>query len=444
MYQHISGFPELSPAEQILYNQVIHTIKKNFELIGAAPIETAIVERADLLLGKGDDKEIYALSRLQPEANNQQEKTLGLRFDLTLPLARYVTQHFNDLSFPFKRYQIQPVWRGERAQKGRYRQFTQCDIDVIGNESLPLLNDAEMPLIIYKIFKELDIGHFVLSVNNRKILTGYLSHFGIRDSETKAVIKIIDNIEKVDIQVTLEALSHFVQKQDDIQSLITFFQTKGRPEEVLAYLNALDVNDEFNRGRAELEALLGYLKCMGLPDAYYDIDLSIARGLDYYTGTVYETRLSGHEEIGSICSGGRYDHLLKQSLGARKALPGVGISIGISRLFSQLLEMKKFTPASSTPAHVMVTSLDTQGLEYYLTIAQALRAQNVNTLMYTGSSKIGKQIRLAANSGIAYAIIAGSNEIKENTLILKNLNTGAEDTRSISEAIAIISKTVEV
>jgi len=334
MFQSISGFPELSPSEQITWNNVISIIKSNYESVGAVPIETAAVERISTLEGKGsNDKEIYALRRLAVNDGENGEVPLALRFDLTVPMARYVGENSHYLAFPFKRYQMQPVWRGERSQRGRYRQFQQCDIDVIGDGSLSLLNDAEMPVIIFRIFSELKIGKFVISINNRKILTGFLEGIGFAESKVSKVIKIVDNMDKVGLDETTEDLVSLGASLDAVDELVQFFRMEGSTDEKLGRLQDCSFNETYSKGVSELRDVISYMRMLGLPDEYFKIDVGIARGLDYYTGTVYETRLSSHPGIGSICSGGRYDQLLER-LGAKRKMPGVGISIGLSRLFS--------------------------------------------------------------------------------------------------------------
>lgn len=427
MYQSISGFPELTPAEQIAWNNIISVIRKHYEQVGAVPIETSAVERISVLEGKGsDDKEIYALRRLTAEEDEDNKVPLALRFDLTLPMARYVSEHENDLPFPFKRYQIQPVWRGERAQRGRYRQFCQCDIDVVGDGQLSLLNDAEMPFVIYKIFTELNIGDFIISINNRKILTGFFESIGFQEAQFSKAIKAIDNIDKHGIESAIQSLIELGAIAEKINDLLHFFQVQGDTDEKLKLLTTYKLNETFHEGVQELTQVITYLRALNLPESAFKIDFGIARGLDYYTGTVYETRLKAHPAIGSICSGGRYDHLLKK-LGSRKNMPGVGISIGLSRLFSSLIDNNLILLPSPTVTEILITTMDTKYLQQYLEIASELRSEDINTEVYSENHKLSKQMKFANKKGIKFVVIAGQNEFKEQTLIVRKLSTGVEE-----------------
>jgi histidyl-tRNA synthetase len=437
MYQSISGFPEFSPAEQIVWNKTIDIIRKNYELVGAVPIETAAVERVETLRGKSsNDKEVYALRRLAAEGQEGVDGNvnLALRFDLTVPMARYVGEHSNDLTFPFRRYQMQPVWRGERAQKGRYRQFQQCDIDVIGDGALALLNDAEMPVVIYKIFKELNIGHFVISINNRKILTGFLETIGFKEKNVGYAIKIVDNIEKVGLEETRKELGLLGANDSTVDKLIEFFSISGNTDQVIEILKNYEGNDEFQKGVNELEEVVEFMRILGLPEDFFKINLSIARGLDYYTGTVYETRLSSHPKIGSICSGGRYDELLEK-LGANRKMPGVGISIGLSRVFPSLIEAGIIKIGSPTVADVLITTMDSSKMGKYLTYGSSLRESKINTEVYSEPKKLGKQMKYANKKGYKVVVIAGGNEFDEGNVIIRNLADGEETT--VKESLMI-------
>ena len=307
--QPISGFPELLPGEQITFNRMVSAIRNGFESAGAVPIETPAVERVDTLLKKGGiDKEIYALTRLR-ETSSTDEKDLALHFDLTVPLARYVAQHKQNLAFPFKRYQIQPVWRGERAQAGRSRQFYQCDIDVIGNGELSLLYDAEMPFVIFNIFRELDFGQFEIRINNRKIIVGFLEMMGVSSEKVPAALKAVDELEKKGIAYTTDNLVALGICESDVPKVLEFFEGGKSDSDVFDYLEGMDGDERFRNGVSELQKVLEAIETLGMPSEYYRVDLSVARGLDYYTGTIYETHLVGHRGIGSICSGGRFDDL---------------------------------------------------------------------------------------------------------------------------------------
>lgn len=419
----ISGFPEFLPAEQIAFNRVIDTIRRNYELTGAVPIETPAVERTSTLLAKGgNEKEIYGLRRLN--ADDSEAKDLALHFDLTVPLARYVAQHQGKLIFPFRRYQIQPVWRGERAQSGRYRQFYQCDIDVIGENELSLLNDAEMPYVIYQIFRELNIGKFLIRINNRKVLKGFLASFGLDEKIIKRAIHIIDSIEKVDEKKTKEDLIGLGVSAIQSNELLDFFTMTGSTDEILSFLNKKPINETYQEGVQELKQVVDAIRNLGIPDEYFTVDLKIARGLDYYTGTVYETKLINHPEIGSICSGGRYDELT--GLFTEKKYPGVGISIGLTRLLPLLLDAGVIPVPPPTVAPVLVTVLQPEHINKYLNIAATLRASGINTEIFLENKKLNAQMKYANKKGFKLVIVAGDDEFNRSIVMVKNMQTGEQ------------------
>ncbi len=419
----ISGFLELLPAEQILFDRVMAVIRRHYEMVGAVPLETPAVETLDTLLAKGGiNKEIYAVNRVAGESS---EAKLGLRFDLTVPLARYVVQNRNDLTFPFRRYQTQPVWRGERPQAGRYRQFYQCDIDIIGDENLSLIADAEMPAVIIGIFDELEIGEFEVLINNRKIMEGMLEHFGVAAEHKAAVIKIIDGLDKIGAQATRRDLEQIGLENDAVSQLIQFFQADMPNADLLANLKTHDFGEKYHTGVKELQHVIGHMQTLGVPDNRYRIDLGIARGLDYYTGTVYETRLLKHSNIGSICSGGRYDHLLEQ-LGANRSLPGVGISIGLSRLLPKLIDAGVLVPGGATKAPVLVTVMDEGSLPEYLAIGSELRFAGVGAEVFTEQRKLGAQMKYAHRKGFEFAILANKQELSQGVVQVRHLRTGAQ------------------
>lgn len=425
MPKPISGFPEFLPAEQIRFNAIMEVIRRNYERVGAVPIETPAVERIETLTAKGNDKEIYALRRLAAEVGDD-GKDLALRFDLTVPMARFVVQHAGHLSFPFRRYQMQPVWRGERPQAGRYRQFHQCDIDVVGDGALGLINDAEMPVVIERIFTELAIGRFVISVNNRKILTGFLASVGLSsDSEVNAALKVVDSIEKVGTERTQAQLSALGISAAGIDRLITFFSVKLGPDDTLAFLQEHIANDTMRVGVEELRTVVGYMRQMGMSEEHFRIDPSIARGLDYYTGTVYETRLVDHPGLGSICSGGRYDKLLR-TLGADRDLPGVGISIGLTRLFPRLVQAGVLTVGPATVAPILVTTMIPEQLPLYLQFGATLRQAGINTEIYTEPKNLSTQMKYANRKGFSLVLIAGEHEIATGTVLLRRLADGEQ------------------
>lgn len=420
----ISGFPEFLPEEQIVFNRAIAIIRKNYELAGAVPIETPAVERTSTLLAKGgNDKEIYGLRRLKADAG-EDAKELALHFDLTVPLARYVAQHQSQLIFPFRRYQIQPVWRGERAQSGRYRQFYQCDIDVIGENELALLNDAEMPYVIYRIFKELEIGEFLIRINNRKILQGFLASLGLSETLIKDAINIIDGLEKIGEAKTRQQLVDLGVASEAINELISFFMAQGNTEEMLAFLAQKDLNDTYKVGVEELRIVTDAMISLGIPKQNFAIDLKIARGLDYYTGTVYETRLLSHPELGSICSGGRYDELT--GLFTTRKYPGVGISIGLTRLLPLLMEAGVIPVPPPTVAPVLVSVMQADQIAKYLGYAANLRAAGINTEVYLESRKFNAQMKFADRKGFKLVVVAGENEFARSVVLIKEMKTGVQ------------------
>ena len=355
----ISGFPEFLPADQILFAKILNIIRTGFERYGFSPIETPAVEKKEVLTSKaGIEKEIYALSRLAAEMGENSETDLALHFDLTVPLARYVAQHKEKLVFPFRRYQIQKVWRGERAQSGRYREFYQADIDVIGKGSLSLITDAEIPSVIYQVFREMQIGAFAIKVNNRKILQGYFRHLGIPKAQMVEVMRLVDKLEKIGIDKLVTELTNKTGLDTTTATnIIDFLGQKLDNKEMLAKLQSFsNINELFSEGVTELGVVVDGMRTLGVPEEYFRIDVGIARGLDYYTGTVYETVLIDYPGIGSICSGGRYDDLA--SYFTDEKLPGVGISIGVTRLVPRLIEAGILKSGPATIAPVLVTSMD--------------------------------------------------------------------------------------
>ena len=437
MYTSISGFKEYTVAEQITFNKIIDVIRKHFELSGAVPIETPAVERLSTLLSKGgNEKEIYGLRRVKTDDNEGDDATdLALRFDLTVPFARYVFEHSNDLSFPFKRYQIQPVWRGERPQKGRYRQFYQCDIDVVGNGKLSLINDAEMPYVIYRIFKELEIGHFTIRLNNRKVFTGFLRQQGIiEDNDTRDVLRIVDGIEKIGINDTKMLLLNKKLSEAVVDSLLDFFSLELATDDLIEHLESISDNEVFKAGVEELATVVRLIREFGVPDDYFKLDLKVARGLDYYTGTIYETRLTSHEGIGSICSGGRYDRLLEQ-LGSQLPLPGVGISIGISRLFPALIDINALSVEDAHTAPVLITQIDSHYLGQYLRMATALRNAGIGTEFFTEDKKLSAQMKYANNKGFLLTLIAGDTELEKNEVVIRRMEDGEQFVVNIEELV---------
>ena len=413
----IGGFPEWLPEQKLVEQRLLDIIREEFERFGFGPIETPAVERKEVLAAKGVvEKEIYALSRLAAGEGEDAATEMALHFDLTVPLARYVAQHFNALVFPFRRHQMQKVWRGERPQAGRFREFYQCDIDVIGSGKLSLLNDAEMPLVIHNIFSRIGIGRFLIRINNRKFLQGFLGHLGLPAELGGAALRVVDALDKIGRDKVLAELSAKVGLELAQAERLVAFVTGDTDLDRLA---ALDAGPLFAQGVAELAEVAGHMRALGLPDDSWAVDLSIARGLDYYTGTVYETVLVDNPQIGSICSGGRYDDLAGTF--TKQALPGVGISIGLTRLLSRLFDAGLLHADAKTPTQVLVTVMDPALRGQCLALAAELRAAGLNTELYTQDRKLGDQIKYADRKGIPVAAILGDSEARAGTVVLKAL-----------------------
>jgi histidyl-tRNA synthetase len=418
----LRGFDqEYLPQDQLHFNRLIDIIRRNFELYGFLPIETPTAERREVLTSKGGvEKEIYALTRLA-EADDDEASTKGaLRFDLTVPLARYVAMRERELAFPFRRYQIQRVWRGEtpQARKGRFREFYQCDIDIINREKLSYLAEAEIPGVIYSVFREMAIGEFRIRINNRKVLKGLLQEFRVADDKAPAVLRALDKAEKEDAARILAELGREGLSDSQASELLGLVGKKRSSDETLSVLGDLK---SCAAGLEELRRIVDAIRQFGVPDSAFAVDLGVVRGLDYYTGTIYETTLVNAPELGSICSGGRYDDLASYFTDTR--LPGVGISIGLTRLFSRLKEAGLLQPLPRTPAEVLVTTLDPRYLEKYLKIAATLRAHGINTEVYLEASRLDKQLTYADRKGFRIAIIAGENEIAKDVVQMKHLSS---------------------
>ncbi len=415
---------ELLPHEQLAFQRMLDTIRRGFERFGFLPIETPTFELADVLLTKSGgetEKQVYFVQSTGAlEAGKRPE--LALRFDLTVPLARYVAEHEAKLVFPFRRYQIQRVYRGERAQKGRYREFYQCDIDVIGKDALPVAYDAELPAVIAGIFDELAFGEFVIRLNNRRLLRELLDAHGIAADHHAAVLHEIDRIGKLDPAEIVLRLSNLVGPATASELMLLV-----RPESTTA-LSAVEqrasTNTALREGLDELKAVYQGTLALGVPQSALQIDLSIARGLDYYTGTVYETFLVGYEKLGSICSGGRYDNLAEHY--TKSKLPGVGISIGATRLFSQLLELGLVESKAHAVAQVLVVNVEAPLAAEYAKIASELRAAGMNVEVYGAADKLGKQLKYADRAGVPLAILYGSRERDAGTVTVKDLRANAE------------------
>jgi histidyl-tRNA synthetase len=433
-----SGFPEFLPGEKRLELYLLDTIRKVYESYGFTPIETPAVERLEVLQAKGNqgDNIIYGLDPILPP-NRQAERdkagetgseSRALKFDQTVPLAAYIARHLNELTFPFARYQMDVVFRGERAKDGRFRQFRQCDIDVISRSQLSLLYDAQMPAIISEIFEAINIGDFIIRINNRKILTGFFQSLGIEANKIKACIGIIDNLEKIGEAKVKQELEKEGILAPQTQKIIEFIKITGTNDEILEKLKNLSHNmpssEQFCLGVTELQTVIAGVRNLGIAEKRFCIDLAIARGLDYYTGTVYETTLIGHEALGSICSGGRYEELVGTFLGEK--LPGVGISIGLTRLMSRLLKAGILNTFAATPAQVMVVNMQEDLMPIYLNVSQQLRKAGINVITSFDKKGLGKQFQQAEKQGIQFCVIIGADEATAQKSSLKDLKSGEQ------------------
>ena len=427
----LPGFMELLPKDQILFNEMKDIIRKNFEKHGFLPIDTPVIEKSEVLLAKGGgetEKQIYRFSKGDTD--------MSLRFDLTVPLARYTVEHMNDLSFPFKRYQIGKVYRGEKAQKGRFREFYQCDIDTIGMGELSLVNDAEFPVVIFHTFKDLGFTDFTIHLNNRKILKGFFSSLGIEDSMN--VLRTVDKLDKIGEESVLEELGENGIGRDSGEKILEFIKIKGTVDEILEQLRELKIEDEiFLEGLDELTQVVGYMRDFGIDEDCFDIDLKIARGLDYYTGTVYETTLDNYPKIGSVCSGGRYEDLA--SYYTDKTLPGVGISIGLSRLFYQLNEAKIISSEEKSLVDLLIIPMD-DCIHDGIKLLSELREKGVRVSVYTEFAKLKKKFKYADQTKVDYVIVLGEEEIKTRKYSLKDMKTGDQEEVTFDELVERFKK----
>jgi len=438
----LRGFDqEYLPEEQLQFNALIEVIRRNFERYGFLPIETPSAERRETLTSKGGvEKEIYALSRLAAAGDEEEASGKGaLRFDLTVPLARYVAMHERELAFPFRRYQIQRVWRGEtpQARKGRFREFYQCDIDIINREHLSYLAEAEIPSVIYSLFGEMAIGEFRIRINNRKLLRGLLQGFAVPQESAAAVLRALDKIGKEDASKIRAHLEHEGMTAAGAARLFELIATPRTTAETLSTLGALGIeNETYRNGLAELTQVVAAIRQFGVPDASFAIDLAVVRGLDYYTGTIYETTLVHSPELGSICSGGRYDDLASTFTDTR--LPGVGISIGLTRLFSRLREAGLLHAPRRSPAEVLVATLDPRYLDRYLRVARDLRDAGVNTEVYLETAKLKNQLAYANRKRFRVALIAGETEFGRDSVQVKNLATGSAADCALADVVSAV------
>ena len=427
----LSGFMELLPQKQQTLEKMMAVLRETYSLYGFAPLDTPAIEDAQILLAKGGgetEKQIYRFQK--------GDSDLALRFDLTVPLAKYVALHYNDLAFPFRRYQISKVYRGERAQRGRFREFYQADIDIIGDGKLDILNEAEIPAIIYRVFRGFGLTRFQIRVNNRKILNGFYAMQGLSE-KSGDIMRTVDKLDKIGaekVKVILCTDCDLTEAQAD--EILKFIAISGTNAEVLAALEGYAGRDEmFDKGLEELKAVTVNLAAFGVPEVNFAVDLTIARGLDYYTGTVYETTLLDHPEIGSVCSGGRYDDLAGYY--TEKKLPGVGISIGLTRLFYVLDEQGLLTDQYAAPADALVLPM-TEDPAPAIALAQWLRDSGIRVQLYTEQKKFKQKMSYADKIGIPYAIFLGEDEIAQDKCSVKDMRTGEQKLLTRQEATDMI------
>lgn len=423
----VAGTLELLPREQVVFQHVMDVIRRGYERFGFVPVETPVLELKDILLTKSGgetEKQVYFV---QSTGALQQghEPDVAMRFDLTVPLARYVAMRERDLAFPFRRYQIQRSYRGERAQKGRFREFYQADIDVIGKDKLDPAFDAELPAIVVQILTELGVKDFVIHFSNRKILLGLMMDWGISDPETqKLAVREIDKLDKIGVEKVREALLALNVAPDRVETLMKLVALKGGKDELLDALRALPAaHPVFVEGREEVIAMVSALRALGVPEDKTVIDLAITRGLDYYTGTVYETKIVSHPEFGSICSGGRYENLASHY--TKSKLPGVGLSIGLTRLFDLFMQNDMLPPAPPA-VDILVTQMEVERRDAYLTMATRLRGEGFRVENYLEPAKMDKQLKYADKTGVPVVLIVGSREAEAGTVVVKDMARKAQ------------------
>ena len=433
----LSGFMELLPRQQMKMERMMEVLRRSYSVYGFTPLDTPVIESAEVLLAKGGgetEKQIYRFTK--------GDSDLALRFDLTVPLAKYVAAHYSELSFPFRRYQIGKVYRGERAQRGRFREFYQADIDIIGDGKLDIINEAEIPAVIYNTFTKLGITKFKIRVNNRKILNGFYAMNGMSEKAGE-IMRTVDKLDKIGAEKVRQLLIDEVKMLPcKAENVLDFMAICGSNAEVIARLeNYRGMDETFDQGLDELIAVTRYLGEFGVPEENFAIDLTIARGLDYYTGTVYETIMTEHPEIGSVCSGGRYDNLAEYY--TDKQLPGVGISIGLTRLFYVLSEQDLLSDDFvSAPCDALVIPM-TEDLGFAVSTATALRAGGVRTQLYGEKKKFKAKMSYADKLGVPFVALVGEDEISEGVLSVKDMRSGEQIKLSPAQAAEFIRKAVE-
>lgn len=428
----LAGFMELLPNEQILFEQMKQTIEKTYQRFGFLPLDTPILELSEVLLAKAGgetEKQIYRFTKGDTD--------ISMRFDLTVPLAKYVAKNYGNLSFPFRRYQIGKVYRGEKTQKGRFREFYQCDIDIIGDGELGIVNDAEIPSVIYNLISDLGFNDFTICINNRKVLNGLFREVN-QEQNAVDIMRTIDKLAKIGKEKVIEELKEIGVDDQAIERILTFIEIDGTTDEKISKLENLGIlNEMFTQGLEELKQVVKYIRIFGVPDTHFKIDLTIARGLDYYTGTVYETFLNDYKELGSVCSGGRYENLAEYY--TDKKLPGVGISIGLTRLFYKLNELQLIKSDKYSMSDILIIPM-TEDMTKSIELASDLRKEGINTEVYLNDKKLKAKFKYADKLKIPYVVVIGEDEISSNTVKVKNMETGKEtptelDAKKICEVI---------
>ena len=421
----LPGFMELLPNEQILFEQMKQKIEKTYQKFGFLPLDTPILELSEILLAKAGgetEKQIYQFQKGDTD--------IAMRFDLTVPLSKYVAKNYGNLSFPFRRYQIGKVYRGERTQKGRFREFYQCDIDIIGDGELSIINDAELPSVIYNVFKELGFDNFTIKINNRKLFNGLFESLNQKENAVE-ILRIIDKIEKIGKEAVIEELEKIQVPTDSINKILEFIEIEGTTDEKLQKLQDLNIeNEAFQTGLEELKQVVKYVRLFGIPDSNFKVDLTIARGLNYYTGTVYETFLNEYRELGSVCSGGRYENLAEHY--TDKKLPGVGISIGLTRLFYKLNELNLIKADKKSVAEVLIVPM-VEDMKMPIKLASNLRNNGINTEIFLNDKKLKAKMKYADKLEIPYVIVVGEDEVNTGIVKIKNMKTGEQVERNIEE-----------
>lgn len=428
----LPGFMELLPQDQILFNKIKSVIAKNYEKYGFLPLDTPVLESSEVLLAKAGgetEKQIYSFSK--------GDNNLCMRFDLTVPLAKYVASNINQLNFPFQRYQIGKVYRGERPQKGRFREFYQCDIDVVGKEELSLYYDAEIPSIIYNVFKELDVGDFTIYISNRKILIGLLQYLDL-DNRLEDILRLIDKLDKIGQEKFVLSLKEDLNiEQEKINDILKVISCKGNWQEQINALRLMNIsNDVFKLGIEELEFVAKNMKNFGVDEKNYNINLALARGLDYYTGTIYETYINGYEGLGSVSSGGRYDNLAGYYTNTK--LPGVGMSIGLTRLFCKLKENNMIQSSQNSISKAVILPMSQNTITQSIQLSTKLRDEGINNTVYLEDVKFKTKLNYVVKSQINFALFVGEDEIKNNVYTIKNLQTFEQKQVSFEELIEIL------